>query len=98
FLPKLRNRWGQEELVKQAERRPTRFYRDIHGRGVRGEITDAELAEARAKIEELLDRLERDLDPGPWIAGSDYTLADFGPATFSGRLPALAADHVCRRE
>jgi glutathione S-transferase len=92
LLPKLRNRWGQEELIKQAERRPTRFYRDIHGRGVRGEITDMELTEARAKIEELLDRLEQVLDPGPWIVGSDYTLADITIAPYMFRLSALGAD------
>jgi hypothetical protein len=62
ILPKLRNRWGEEELIKQAQRRPTRFYGDIHARGVRGEITEVELAEARATILELLDGLERTLD------------------------------------
>jgi glutathione S-transferase len=50
------------------------------------------LAEARAKIEELLDRLERDLDPGPWIVGSDYTLADITVAPYMFRLSALGAD------
>ena len=81
-----------EELVKQAERRPTRYYRDIHGRGVRGEINDAELAEARATIEELLDRLERTLDPGPWIIGAGLTLADIAIAPYMFRLSALGAD------
>jgi glutathione S-transferase len=57
ILPKLRNRWGDAELRKQAERRPTRFYQDIHGRAVRGEITEAELEDARATIEYLLDLL-----------------------------------------
>jgi glutathione S-transferase/GST-like protein len=47
ILPKLRNRWSHEELLEQAERRPMKYYRDIHGRGVRGEITEAELAAAR---------------------------------------------------
>jgi glutathione S-transferase/GST-like protein len=41
ILPKLRNRWEDVELRQQAERRPTRFYQDIHGRAVRGEITEA---------------------------------------------------------
>ncbi len=38
LIPKLRNRWSDEELTKQAERRPLKFYRDIHGRALRGEI------------------------------------------------------------
>jgi glutathione S-transferase len=92
ILPKLRNRWGQEELLKQAERRPLRYYRDIHGRGVRGDITEAELVEARATIEELLDRLDQTLDPGPWIVGADYSLADIAIAPYMFRLSALGAD------
>ena len=64
ILPKLRNRWGEEELVKQAARRPTRYYKDVHSRAVRGEISDSELASARGVIDELLDALERTLDPG----------------------------------
>lgn len=42
LIPKLRNRWSEEELTKQAERRPLKFYRDIHSRALRGEIGEAE--------------------------------------------------------
>lgn len=92
ILPKLRNRWGEEELRKQAERRPTRFYRDVHSRAVRGEITEAELADARATIEDLLDLLERTLAPGPWIVGEQFTLAEIAIAPYMFRLAALGAD------
>lgn len=92
ILPKLRKRWGDEELHKQAERRPTRFYRDVHSRGVRGEITEAELANARATIEDLLDLLERTLAPGPWIVGDQFTLAEISIAPYMFRLTALGAD------
>lgn len=92
ILPKLRNRWGDEELRKQAERRPTKFYKDIHGRGVRGEIGPAELAEAEATVETLLDRLERTLDPGPWIVGDALSLADICVAPYMFRLHALGND------
>ena len=69
ILPKLRNRWGDDELIKRAAQRPMRDYKDVHSRAVRGAVTAAELAEARVAIEELLDRLERTLDPGTWIVG-----------------------------
>ena len=36
ILPKLRNRWGDEELLKRAAQRPLRYYQDIHSRAVRG--------------------------------------------------------------
>lgn len=98
LLPKLRNRWGEEELIKQAARRPTRFYRDLHSRGVRGEITDAELAEARAKIEELLDMLELALGQNPWIAGQELSLADIAIAPYVFRLSALGADQFWSKD
>ena len=92
ILPKLRNRWGDDELRKQAERRPTKFYQDVHGRAVRGEITEQELAAARATIDELLDQLERTLAPGPWIVGNQFTLAEISIAPYMFRLAALGAD------
>ena len=92
ILPKLRNRWGEDELRKQAERRPTRFYQDFHGRAVRGEITEQELAGARTTLDELLDHLERALAPGPWIIGNQLTLADISIAPYMFRLAALGAE------
>ena len=76
----------------QAERRPTKFYQDVHGRAVRGEITEQELGAARATIDELLDHLERALAPGPWIVGSEFTLAEISIAPYMFRLAALGAD------
>jgi glutathione S-transferase len=97
ILPKLRNRWGDDELRKQAARRPTKFYQDFHGRAVRGEITNDELATARATIDELLDQFERTLAAWPsigepWIAGEKFTLADISIAPYMFRLAALGAD------
>jgi glutathione S-transferase len=92
ILPKLRNRWGDEELIKQAARRPMRYYQDVHSRAVRGEITEAELAAARAMIEDLLDHVEATLDPGPWLVGPQFTLADITMAPYMFRLSALGAD------
>ena len=92
IFPKLKNRWGIEELTKQAARRPKKYYRDIHSRAVRGEIAEQELDESRALIEGLLDDLEQTLDPGPWIAGRQFTLADIAIAPYMFRLAALGAD------
>jgi glutathione S-transferase len=98
ILPKLRNRWGEEELLKQAARRPTRYYQDVHSRAVRGEITMAELAEARSTIEQLLDRLERTLEPGPRIVGAEFTLADIAVAPYMFRLSALGSDQFWSKD
>jgi glutathione S-transferase len=65
---------------------------------VRGEITPAELAEARVTVEQLLDRLERTLDPGPWIVGDALTLADIAIAPYVFRLSALGSDQFWSKE
>jgi glutathione S-transferase len=64
----------------------------VHGRAVRGEITERELSDARATIDELLDHLERTLTPGPWIVGGVFSLADISVAPYMYRLAALGAD------
>jgi glutathione S-transferase len=92
ILPKLRNRWGDAELRKQAALRPTRFYQDIHSRAVRDEITDAEILDARATVADLLDLLERTLGPEPWIIGEQFSLAEIAIAPYMFRLAALGAD------
>jgi glutathione S-transferase len=97
ILPKLRNRWSDEELHKQAAQRPTRFLRDLHSRGIRGEITELELIQASKDIEVLLDSLEDKLDPGPWIVG-DFSLADVSIAPYMFRLSALGQDKFWSRE
>lgn len=91
LLPKLRNRWSDDELRKQAARRPTKFLHDLHSRGIRGEISEQELAQAAKDIETLLDGLEVALDPGPWIIGA-FSLADITIAPYMFRLSALGQD------
>jgi len=98
IVPKLRNRWGEEELIKQAARRPMRYYQDMHSRAVRGEITPAELGAARATIEQLLDRLETILERGPWIVGEDFSLADIAIAPYMFRLSALGTDQFWSKD
>jgi len=59
---------------------------------VRGEITDAEIVDARATIADLLDLLERTIVPGPWIIGEQFSLAEIAIAPYMFRLAALGAD------
>jgi len=98
ILPKLLNRWSREELLTQAARRPTKYYQDVHARAVRGEIPDSELAAARARIEDLLDLFEAKLDPGPWIVGKEFSLADINIAPYVYRLSALGADQFWSKD
>lgn len=91
ILPKLRNRWSDAELIRQADQRPTRFLRDLHSRGIRNQIGDEELAQAGRDLELLLDRIEAMLEPGPWLIGP-FSLADIAVAPYLFRLAALGHD------
>lgn len=91
LLPKLRNRWSDEELTEAVKRRPLPFYQDIHGRALRGEITAEELGQCLATLESLLDEMNTLLVPGPWIVGEQFTLADIAVAPYMYRLWALGA-------
>jgi glutathione S-transferase len=91
-LPKLRNRWGDQELQKQAERRPTEFMRQVHGNGVRGEISDADIERCHEDCRVILDRMEEMLADGPWLAGDRLTLAEIAVAPYMFRLLALGLD------
>ncbi|MBV9459109.1 MAG: glutathione S-transferase family protein, partial [Bradyrhizobium sp.] len=88
ILPKLRNRWRDDELRKQASQRPTKFLRDLHSRGIRGEIGEQELRQASEDIQVLLDILDRKLESGSWIVG-EFSLADICIAPYMFRLSAL---------
>lgn len=99
ILPKLRRRWGDEALHAHAERRPSRFLKDMHGRALRGEIGEQELAECGREIEALLDKVEAvlaspEFATGPdgqrWIVGG-FSLADICVAPYMYRLYALGA-------
>ena len=100
ILPKLRKRWGDDALRAHAQRRPSRFLKDLHGRALRGEIDEHELAACGKDIEGLLDKVEAVLasaefpagaDGQRWIAGS-FSLADICVAPYMYRLHALGAD------
>src|SRR5262249_56769075 len=49
-------------------------------------------------IEGLLDLLEQILDPGPWIVGTEFTLADITIAPYMFRLSALGADQFWSKD
>ena len=96
ILPKLTNRWGEAELAKQANRRPTAFYKDVHGRGTRGEITSDEVERCNDVIEGILDRMEQMItsSDGPWVMGERLTLADIAIAPYFFRLLALGREDM----
>jgi glutathione S-transferase len=92
ILPKLKNRWGDEELARRAEQRPTDYYKRVHRKAVEGAVSEAELAECFTSLEKILDRMEQALiEHGNWIVG-EFSLADIAVAPYLFRLSALGAE------
>lgn len=99
ILPKLRLRWSDDVLRSHADKRPSRFLKDMHGRALRGEIDEQELAQCAQEIQVLLDKVEGalasaefapDADGHRWIVGT-FSLADICLAPYMYRLYALGA-------
>jgi glutathione S-transferase len=99
ILPKLRRRWGEDALRAHADKRPSRLLKDLHGRALRGEIDEQELAACGREVEALLDKVEAwlalaefpaDVDGQRWIVGS-FSLADICLAPCMFRLHVLGA-------
>ena len=102
ILPKLRNRWSDAELRAQAEKRPMKFYRDIHGRAVRGEITAEELSDAEATCESLARPPRGDARSGPvdrrrLLARGHHDRALHVPASCPGQGALLVARQPAAR-
>jgi glutathione S-transferase len=92
ILPKLRNRWGDEELARRAEQRPTDFYKRVHRKAIQGAVSEAELAECFVALDKILDRMQQMLiDNGKWIVG-EFSLADIAVAPYLFRLSALGEE------
>jgi glutathione S-transferase len=98
ILPKLRNRWSNEELARRAEQRPTEFYKRVHRKAVDGGVSQEELAECFAKLDKILDRMEEMLAAnGEWIVG-EFSLADIAVAPYLFRLSALGEERFWSRQ
>ncbi len=92
ILPKLRNRWGDEELARRAEQRPTDFYRRVHRKAVENAVSEQELAACFVRLEKVLDSMEAMLaQHGQWIVG-ELSLADIAVAPYLFRLSALGEE------
>jgi glutathione S-transferase len=92
LLPKLRRRWGEDELRKRSEERPTEHYRGMFRRGIAGQVSEAELKQCFERLERILDRMEAALArEGEWIVGT-FSLADIAVAPYLFRLSALGED------
>ena len=96
LLPKLRKRWGDDELNKGQSSGLRALQRHV-STGTCGTGFRSRAQECFERIGSILDRMEAYLaDGGPWIVG-EFSLADIAVAPYLFRLSALGEDRSGRR-
>lgn len=80
------SQWSDAELEAKMRTTPMPERREQWRRVAREPYTDAEIKRAVASLEHMLIKMEDDLGKGPWLAGSQFSLADTNMAPYIVRL------------
>lgn len=96
-LAKTAQKWSDEELAERLKRIPSKERQEAWIRAARKPYTEEERAAARAKLVQMLDRMEDELAATGWLAGPSYSIADIALVPFVKRIEEeIAPDEVTR--
>jgi glutathione S-transferase len=96
-LQKVASQWSDAELAERLKKIPSKERQESWLRVARRPYTDKERAAARAKLVELLDKMEATLKTSAWLAGPTYSIADITVVPFVKRIDEeIAPDQVTR--
>lgn len=79
-------KWTDAELEAVLKNIPSRERREAWTRVARRPYTKEEEDEARANLVRMLDRMEAAMDPGGWLVGDAYSIADIAAVPFIKRI------------
>jgi len=97
-LQKVAQKWTDAELEEHVKKIPSKERQEAWRRVARRPYTEEERAGARAKLVELLGRMEGTLKETTWLAGERYTIADIAVVPFVKRIDEeIAPDQVSER-
>ena len=85
-LQKVAEKWTDAELEEHVKKIPSKERQEAWRRVARRPYTEEERAGARAKLVELLGRMEATLTQTAWLAGERYTIADIAVVPFVKRI------------
>ena len=85
-LQKVAEKWSDAELAERLKQVPSKERREAWLRVARKPYTEDERAEARAKLVQMLDRMEATLAKSAWLAGERYGIADIALVPFVKRI------------
>ena len=92
--PEVSARYTDSEIEKLAQRMPNRETAARWMKAVKQGFSDAEISASMDRLARTLDRMERALADGAWLAGEEYSLADVDMAPFVHRIAALGGGEM----
>ena len=94
-LAKTASQWSDAELAERLKKVPSKERQEAWLRAARKPYTEEEKAAARAKLVEMLGRMEKTLQETAWLAGARYSIADIALVPFVKRIEEeIAPDAV----
>ena len=94
-LAKTAAKWSDAELAERLRKIPSKERQEAWIRAARRPYTEDERAAARARLVEMLDRMEAALQATGWLAGGRYSIADIALVPFVKRIEEeIAPDEV----
>jgi glutathione S-transferase len=85
-LAKTASQWSDQELAEKLKNIPSKERQEAWIRAARKPYTEEERDAARAKLVQLLDRMEDALKASGWLAGKAYSIADIAAVPFVKRI------------
>jgi glutathione S-transferase len=94
-LQQVAEKWTDAELAEHLKKIPSKERQEAWLRVARRPYTEEERAGARARLVELLGRMEKTLGASAWLAGDRYSIADIAVVPFVKRIDEeIAPDQV----
>ena len=85
-LDKVASKWTDQELAEKLKQVPSKERQEAWLRAARKPYTDEERGAARAKLVQLLDKMEAAMKSTGWLVGNAYSIADIAAAPFVKRI------------
>ena len=97
-LQKVAEKWTDAELAEKMKNIPSKERQEAWLRAARKPYTEEERDAARAKLVQLLDKMEEALKPSGWLVGKAYSIADIAAVPFVKRIDEeIAPDEISAR-
>jgi glutathione S-transferase len=82
-------RRSEAEIEQELRQHPNRDRARAHAAVARGDLPEATLREAEARLAQTVDRMAAGLEHQPWLAGAAFSLADCTWIPFLDRMELL---------